>query len=74
MILQRTETVNFNPAKAEHRAAVASFMKRTAWGDSKLRFTHDPKFSSVADQVRSRMLDWYISRDSSLKSHAKSSQ
>jgi hypothetical protein len=71
MILQRTETVNFNPAKQEHRAAVVAFMKRTAWSDTKLRFTHDPKFNSIADQVRARMLEWYISEDTGIESYAE---
>ena len=63
MILKKTPTVDFDPTNAEHRAAVAAFMKRTAWCDAKFRFTYDPEFGSVADQVKARMLAWYIAQD-----------
>jgi hypothetical protein len=66
MILQKLKTVDFDPSNPEHRFAVASFMKRTAWGDSKFRFTHDPSYGSVADQVRVKMLHWYITQDTGI--------
>ncbi len=66
MLLQKTNTVAFDASNPEHRVAVASFMKRTAWGDSKFRFSHDPAFGSVADQVKVKMLHWYIQQDTGI--------
>lgn len=62
-ILQHTQPVQFNPADPAHRKAVANFMKRTAWADSEFRFAHDPAFGSVADQVKVKLLHWYIAQD-----------
>ena len=66
MILQKMNTVAFDPSNKAHRAAVASFMKRNAWVDSGYRFTHDPAFGSVADQVKVKMLHWYIAQDTGI--------
>jgi hypothetical protein len=66
MILQKQNTVAFDPSNPRHRIAVASFMKRTAWADSDFRFTHDPAFGSVADQVKVKMLHWYIAQDTGI--------
>lgn len=66
MLQSKVNTVTFDPAKLEHRIAVASFMKRNAWGDSKFRFSHDPAFGSVADQVKVKMLHWYIQQDTGI--------
>ncbi len=63
MMLQRTPTVAFDPSIKAHRAAVRAFMRRRAWADSPLRFTHDPAFGSVADQVTSKLLEWYADRE-----------
>ena len=41
-------------------------MKRNAWGDSEFRFSHDPAFGSVADQVKVKMLHWYIQQDTGI--------
>ena len=56
-------TTTFDPANKLHRKAVASFMKRNAWADSPIRFSHDPEYGSVADQVKAKMLTWYINRE-----------
>ena len=66
MLLKKVQTVDFDPSNPEHRVAVASFMKRTAWADSKFRFSHDPAFGSVADQVKVKMLHWYIQQDTGI--------
>lgn len=63
MLLRHPNTVDFNPANRAHRLAVAAFMKRNAWADSPVRFTHDPTYGSIAEQVRVKLLQWYISRD-----------
>jgi len=63
MFLKRQEIVSFNPELKTHRAAVRSFMKRRAWVDSPLRFMHDPSYGSVAEQVQSKLLDWYIAQE-----------
>lgn len=60
MLLKRQETVEFNPANKEHRAAVRAFLKRKAWADSPIRFAHDPVYGSVADQVQAKLLQWYV--------------
>lgn len=60
MLLKRQETVEFNPANKEHRAAVRAFLKRKAWADSPIRFAHDPAYGSVADQVQAKLLQWYV--------------
>ncbi len=65
-ILQTVQTVKFDPANPEHRKSVAKFMKRTAWADSDFRFAHDPAFGSVADQVKVKMLHWYIAQDTGM--------
>ena len=67
MLLKKIQTVDFDPANPEHRLAVASFMKRTAWSDSKFRFSHDPAYGSVADQVKIKMLHWYIQQDTGIR-------
>lgn len=67
MILQEIKRVEFDPANAEHRHAVVAYMKRTAWMDSPLRFNYDPDYGSVADQVRTKMLNWYIEQDTGFK-------
>jgi hypothetical protein len=63
MILQRVPTVAFDPSNKTHRAAVRAFLKRRAWLDSPLRFSHDPAFGSVADQVTTKLLEWYADRE-----------
>jgi hypothetical protein len=56
MLLKRQSTIDFDPSNKEHRAAVRAFLKRKAWSDSPLRFSHDPTFGSVADQVQAKLL------------------
>jgi len=65
-MLQKINAVAFDASNPEHRIAVASFMKRNAWGDSNYRFLHDPAFGSVADQVKVKMLHWYIEQDTGI--------
>lgn len=67
MILQEVKRVEFDPTNLEHRCAVAAFMKRSAWVDASYRFTYDPDFGSVADQVKIKLLDWYIEQDTGIK-------
>ena len=64
MILQRPNTIPFNPANKSHRMAVASFLKRNAWADSPYRFSYDPEYGSIADQVKAKMLVWYMAQES----------
>lgn len=64
MTLQRAETVIFNPAILEHRMAVKAYLKRNAWVDTNIRFRLDPKFGSLIEQIRSKMLNWYIEQES----------
>ena len=66
MILQKTNTVAFDASNPEHRKAVAMFMKRNAWADTEYRFSHDAAFGSVADQVKVKMLHWYIAQDTGI--------
>lgn len=63
MILQRTKTIDFDPSNKAHRTAVRAFMKRNAWADAGIRFTHDPEYGSVADQVRAKLLKWYMAQE-----------
>lgn len=62
-MLKKQDTINFDPANKTHRSAAAAFLVRRAWGDSPFRFTHDPKYGSVADQVEKKLLAYYISKD-----------
>jgi hypothetical protein len=64
MLLNRKPPVDFDPSNKLHRAAVKLFMKRRAWLDSPLRFTHDPAYGSVIEQVQTRLLEWYLARES----------
>jgi hypothetical protein len=63
MALQKAQSVVFDPSKLEHRAAVGAYMKRNAWGDSPIRFAHDPRFGSLVEEVRTKLLNWYISQE-----------
>lgn len=71
MLLKRRETFDFDPSLKEHRAAARAFMKRRAWADSPLRFNHDPKYGSVADQVQAKLLDWYMAQEEAKAAKAK---
>ena len=63
MLLQPPKTTKFDPDNKEHRVAVHSFMKRFAWGDSPIRFAHDPAYSSVVEMVQHQLLAWYLARE-----------
>ena len=63
MLLKHPDTVAFNPALKEHRAAVRDFLKRKAWNDSPIRFSHDPQYGSVAEQVQAKLLAWYLQKE-----------
>jgi len=63
MLLKRRETIVFNPSDREHRAAVRAFLKRMAWADSPLRFSYNSAFGSVAEQVQTRLLQWYLDQE-----------
>lgn len=63
MILRNPITTVFDPTNKEHRAAVHAFLKRKTWADTKLRFKHDPEYGSVADQVQSKLLYWYVAQE-----------
>jgi hypothetical protein len=65
MLLKQPATVEFDPALKEHRAAVHAFLKRRAWSDSPIRFSHDPEYGNVADQVQAKLLRWYVSQEES---------
>lgn len=65
MILQQPATIDFDPANKEHRQAVKDFLKRKAWVDSKYRFTYDPIYGSIANQVQEKLLAWYIDQEDS---------
>lgn len=62
-LLKRPDTVDFDPANKEHRLAVHAFMRRKAWMDSPLKFSHDPTYGSVADQVQAKLLRWYADQE-----------
>lgn len=63
MLLQLPKTVKFDPADKAHRASVRAFMKRRAWVDSPIRFTYDPVYGSVVEQVQTKLLAWYLERE-----------
>ena len=63
MFLQLPKTVKFDPADKAHRASVRAFMKRRAWVDSPIRFTYDPVYGSVVEQVQTKLLAWYLERE-----------
>ncbi len=63
MYLPKPETVAFDPNNKVHRAAARAFLKRKAWMDSPIRFTHDPGYGSVSEQVQSKLLDWYVAQE-----------
>jgi hypothetical protein len=66
-ILQPAVAVEFDPSIKAHRMAVAKFMIRNAWADTNIRFTHDSDFGSVPEQVCTKMLRWYMAKDSGLR-------
>lgn len=63
MYLKRQEIVEFDPNNKAHRAAARAFLKRKAWVDSPLRFAHDTGYGSVAEQIQSKLLDWYVAQE-----------
>ena len=63
MLLRPPKTVKFDPANKSHRASVREFMKRRAWGDSPIRFTYDPVYGSVVEQVQTKLLAWYLEKE-----------
>lgn len=67
MLLTLPATVEFDPSKKAHRDAVRAFMKRQAWVDSPIRFAYDPAYGSIADQVRSKLLQWYMDKEAGVK-------
>ena len=71
MYLNKPATVDFDPTNKEHRAAFRAFMKRKAWADCSMRFTHDPGYGSVSEQVQAKMLDWYVAQDEARESKKK---
>lgn len=63
MLLTLPATVEFDPSKKAHRDAVRAFMKRQAWVDSPIRFAYDPAYGSIAAQVQSKLLKWYMDKE-----------
>lgn len=63
MIIERQKTVTFDPADKKHRDAFHKFLKRRAWVDSPLRFTYDPAYGSVVDQVSEKLVTWYLEKE-----------
>lgn len=63
MLLQKTNTVKFDPSLKEHRDAVRAFVVRQAWVDSPFRFSHDPAYSSVVEQVQVKLLNWFLAQE-----------
>lgn len=63
MFLKKSDTVMFDPSNKSHRQAVRDFMKRRAWVDTSIRFSYDPEYGSVVDQVQSKLLTWYMAKD-----------
>lgn len=62
-LLKRPDSIEFDPSIKEHRVAVRLYMKRKAWSDSPLKFAHDPAFGNVADQVQTKLLQWYLDQE-----------
>lgn len=63
MILTHPTRVDFNPALVEHRKAFNQFLKRRAWADSPLLFTHDPGYGNVVEQISEKLVTWYMEKD-----------
>jgi hypothetical protein len=63
MPLEKPNTVKFDPSKKAHRESAAAFMQRRAWGDSPIRFSHDPIYGCIADQIEKKLLAYYMSKD-----------
>ena len=62
-IITQTERVEFDPSNFEHRKAVSDFMQRNAWADTPFRFKADAQFMSVAHQVQTKLLQWYLANE-----------
>lgn len=63
MTINTTPAVDFNPQDPTHRMAVARFMKRYAWNDAGIRFTHDPEYGNLVDQVKDKLLKFYLAQE-----------
>jgi hypothetical protein len=63
MYINKPATVVFDPSDKTHRAAVRAFMKRRAWVDSPIRFTHDPGYGSISEQVQTKLLNWFVAQE-----------
>ncbi len=62
-MLNLNATVNFDPSNREHRKSVEAYMQRNAWTDAKFRFTDDISFDSVPEQVKTKLLMWYLNKE-----------
>jgi hypothetical protein len=72
MFIKPVQTIDFDPSNKKHREAVAAFLKRKAWADSPLRFTHDPAYGSVAQQVQTKLLEYYMAKEFGKKTKVNS--
>lgn len=64
-MLYHPKTIQFDPSKREHREAVRDFMRRKHWGDTNLRFSYDPTYGSISQQIQEKLLSWYIFKEES---------
>ena len=62
MILKFPHPVEFDPSNAEHRKAVAEFIKRGRWSDSPIRFL-PPAYGDVGSYVKEKLLEWYLQEE-----------
>jgi hypothetical protein len=74
MYLSKPATVVFDPSKKEHRAAARAYLKRKAWVDCPLRFAHDPAYGSVASQIESKLLGWYVQQEEARENRRAAAQ
>ena len=63
MTINTPPTVAFDPANQQHRMAVGRFMKRYSWADAGIRFSYEPEYNNLVDQIKDRLLKHYLQQE-----------
>lgn len=66
--LSARPTVRFDVNDATHRQHVQNYTKTRSWSKCPVVFYVDPEFTSVVEMVSQRMMQFYMSKDTDIKS------
>jgi len=60
-------TIRFDVKNAQHRQYVQDFMKTHSWSKCPVVFYVESEYTSVVDMVSQKMIQFYMSKDSDIK-------